>query len=338
MVAAATTSLPERARQGRNYDYRYVWIRDLCYAGQAVAAAGPHPLLGDAVRFVTDRILDAGPHLVPAYTTSGDPVPDQRALDLPGYPGGAAVLGNQANHQFQLDAYGEALLLLASAARHDRIDADAHAAITTAADAIEKRWRQPDSGIWELDQRRWAHSRLCCAAGLRAVASAAGAGRSGTRWNALADLIVADTADCLHPSGRWQRAPDDPRVDAALLLPPLRGALPATDPRTVATVRAVATELTQDGYVYRFRHDNRGLGQAEGAFVLCGFLLALATQQQGDPVGAARWFERGRAACGPPALFAEEYDVDQRQLRGNLPQTFVHALLLESSVRLGHPG
>ncbi|MBO0849750.1 MAG: glycoside hydrolase family 15 protein, partial [Pseudonocardia sp.] len=152
------------------------------------------------------------------------------------------------------------------------------------------------------------------------------------------DMIVADAADCLHPSGRWQRAPDDPRVDAALLLPPVRGALPSTDPRTVATVRAVASELTEDGYVYRFRHDKRALGEAEGAFILCGFLLALATQQQGDAVGAARWFERSRAACGPPALFAEEYDVDQRQLRGNLPQAFVHALLLESSVRLGHTG
>ena len=87
MVAAATTSLPERARQGRNYDYRYVWIRDQCYAGQAVAAAGPHPLLDDAVRFVGDRLLADGPELKPAYTITGDAVPDERQLEPARLPG-----------------------------------------------------------------------------------------------------------------------------------------------------------------------------------------------------------------------------------------------------------
>ena len=89
-----------------------------------------------------------------------------------------------------------------------------------------------------------------------------------------------------------------------------------------------------DGYVYRYRPDERPLGEAEGAFLLCGFLMALACDQQGDDLAALRWFERSRTACGPPALLAEEYDVRQRQLRGNLPQAFVHALLLESAVAL----
>ena len=122
MVAAATTSLPERAEAGRNYDYRYVWIRDQCYAGQAVAADGPHPLLDDAVRFVADRLLEHGDRLAPAYTTTGEPVPSQRHLDLPGYPGGYDIVGNWVNQQFQLDALGEALLLFAAAAGHDRLD------------------------------------------------------------------------------------------------------------------------------------------------------------------------------------------------------------------------
>ncbi len=93
----------------------------------------------------------------------------------------------------------------------------------------------------------------------------------------------------------------------------------------------------REGYVYRFRHARRPRGDAEGAFLLCGFWMALASQQQGDTVGAARWFERNRAACGPPGLFSEEYDVQQRQLRGNLPQAFVHATMLEASVRLTGP-
>ncbi|MCE0764527.1 glycoside hydrolase family 15 protein [Pseudonocardia kujensis] len=335
MVAAGTTSLPERADQGRDYDYRFVWIRDQCFAGQAVAAAGPHPLLDDAVGFVAGRILADGPDLMPAYTVAGEPVPPQRSLDLPGYPGGSDVIGNHVRKQFQLDVFGEALLLFAAAARHDRLATDAFRAATVAVAAIEKRWQDVDAGLWELDPQHWTHSRLICAAGLRQVASAVASASDAAGWNALADRIVAATAaDCLHPSGRWQRTPDDPRVDAALLLPALRGALPPDDPRSIATLDAVRADLGRDGYVYRFRHDERPLGEAEGAFLLCGFLTAMASHQQGDRVGAARWFERNRAACGPPGLFSEEYDVVQRQLRGNLPQAFVHAAMLEASVRL----
>ena len=338
MVAAATTSLPERVAEGRNYDYRYVWIRDQCYAGQAVAADGPHPLLDDAVRFVAERLLADGPKLMPAYTTTGARVPDLRSLTLPGYPGGTAIVGNRVNAQFQLDNFGEALLLFAAAAYYDRLGSDDYQAITVAVSAIQECWHQPDAGIWELDDQRWAHSRLICAAGLRAIAAAGASRADAATWSALADAIVADTAgDCQHPAGRWQRAPGDPRVDAALLLPALRGALPATDPRSIATYTAVHEELSEDGYVYRFRQDPRPLGEAEGAFALCGFLMALAAHQQGDTLTALRWFERNRAACGPPGLFSEEYDVTQRQLRGNLPQAFVHALLLEAASRLTSP-
>ncbi len=336
MVAATTMSLPERAGQGRNYDYRYAWIRDQCYAGQAVAVAGPHPLLDDAVRFVTERLLEDGPDLKPAYTVAGGALPGERSLRLPGYPGGSDIAGNHAGNQFQLDTFGEALLLFAAAARHDRLDGESYRAVTTAVAAITERWQQPDAGIWELDNRRWAHSRLICAAGLRTMGGCASP-HDAARWSGLADAIVADTADCQHPTGRWQRAPDDARVDAALLLPALRGAVPATDPRSRATVAAVRADLADEGYVYRFRQDERPLHEAEGAFVLCGFLMALATHQQGDAVAATHYFERNRAACGTPGLFCEEYDVVQRQLRGNLPQAFVHALMLESSFRLATP-
>ncbi|MGH8154149.1 MAG: glycoside hydrolase family 15 protein, partial [Rhodanobacteraceae bacterium] len=331
MVASATMGLPERAEQGRNYDYRYVWIRDQCFTGEAVATAGPFPLLDDAVRFVVARLLDDGPTLKPAYTTMGGRIPGQRSLHLPGYPGGYDIVGNHVNVEFQLDGFGESLLLLAAAARHDHLDADGWRAAEAAADAIAARWTEPEAGIWELDNQRWTHSRLIGVAGLRAISGAPGApARRIANWLTLAETILADTAGhCTHPSGRWQRAPDDERVDAALLLPGIRGALPAGDPRTAATLAAVRRELRREGYVYRFRQHDGRLGDAEGAFLLCGFVAALAAHQQGDTVDAIRYFERNRAACGPPGLYSEEYDVKQRQLRGNLPQAFVHALMLE---------
>jgi GH15 family glucan-1,4-alpha-glucosidase len=337
MVAAATTSLPERAEAGRNYDYRYAWIRDQCFAAQAVATFdGGELLLDSAVRFVTERLHADGPDLKPAYRATGDPVPAETELThLPGYPGGQVKLGNQVNTQFQLDGLGECLLLMAAADRRDRLDLDHWKAVGIAVEAIAARWQQPDAGIWELDDHWWTHSRLTCVAGLRQVAARVGGAESG-RWTAFADTIAAEVArTCLHSSGRWQRAPDDPRVDAALLLPAIRGAIPVDDPRTLSTLAAIERELIQDGYVYRYRHDDRPLEEAEGAFSLCGFALALTYLQLGRREDAVAWFERNRASCGPPGLLTEEFDVGERQLRGNIPQAFVHAMLLETAVRLG---
>ena len=350
MVAAATTSLPERLQAGRNYDYRYAWIRDQCYAGLALAAHGPHPLLAGAVRFITERLLADGPGLMPAYTVDGAPIPAERAVRLRGFPGSKRAestvrAGNRVCEQFQLDAFGEALSLYAAAARHDMVGEDDWRAVSVAAAAIAKRWEAPDAGIWELDDQRWAHSRLACVAGLRAIARAAtqpgGSGlarghghREAARWSSLADAITASLKDCVHPSGRLQRAPGDERVDAALLLPIIRDGLEVDDPRGRATVDAIRAELASDGFVYRFRHDTRPLHMAEGAFLLCGFWMALVEHAYGNPVAAAHWFERNRSATGPAALYTEEFDVHQRQLRGNLPQAFVHAGMLECAVTL----
>lgn len=338
MVAAATTALPEHARAGRNYDYRYAWIRDQCFAGQAASVVGDDRLLDAAVRFVSARVLADGDRLRPAYSVTGEPVPDERSLDLPGYPGAPVRVGNRANDQFQLDAFGEALLLLAAAAEAGRLDDDGRRAARVLADAIGRRQDDPGAGIWEIDDRHWAHSRLICAAGLRAAAPHAGAAADEHR--ALADRLVATTTrESTHPTGRWQRSPEDAAVDAALLIPGIRGAVPADDPRHRRTIEAVIDELTDDGYVYRFRQDDdQPLHREEGAFLLCGFHLALAELGQGERERAVRWFERTRSALGPPGLFAEEYDVVRRQLRGNLPQAFVHALLLETGRRLHDAG
>jgi GH15 family glucan-1,4-alpha-glucosidase len=335
MVAAATTSLPERAEAGRTYDYRYTWIRDQSLAGQALAAVGPHRLLDDAVGFVVDRLLADGPDLRPAYTATGGPVPNEDTVRLPGYPGGSDVVGNKVTSQFQLDALGEALLLLAAAANHDHLGVEGWHAVEVGINAIAQRWREPDAGIWELEPKRWSHSALECVAGVRAVASARGAPPAAAGgWMALAETMLAEVSSAgVHQSGRWKRAGDDDRVDAALLLPGIRGAVPVDDPRSLATHEAIRKDLSRDGYLYRFRQDARPLEEAEGAFLLCGFWMSLASLMRGEAAEAKGWLERNRAACGPPGLFSEEFDVVQRQLRGNLPQAFVHAGLLECAAR-----
>ncbi|MEP7159680.1 MAG: glycoside hydrolase family 15 protein [Dermatophilaceae bacterium] len=336
MVAAATLGLPERAEQGKNYDYRYVWLRDQAYAGLAVSVVEPLPLLDEAVAFTTARVLEHGDQLAPAYRLDGTLPPSEQHLDLPGYPGGAVVTGNWVRGQFQLDAMGELLQLYAAAGRHDHLGIHDERAIATIADTITTRWNQPEAGVWELDDHWWTQSRLACVAGLR-VAARDVPGADTTRLLGLADAIMAETSRRgLGPDGAWKQAPDRPGVDAALLLAPVRGALSASDPRSRATLAAVVDQLTQDGYLYRYAPDDRPLGTSEGAFLMCGFAMCLAQLADGNRIEAYRWFERQRAACGPPGLLSEEFDVRQRQLRGNLPQGFVHALLLECSQTLGN--
>lgn len=337
MVAAASLSLPERAEAGRNYDYRYVWLRDQAFAGLAAGAVRPLPLLDEATAFTTARVLEHGDDIAPAYRIDGGLPPDEEVLDLPGYPGGKVKVGNWVRGQFQLDGCGEMLELYATAARHDHLRPDDLTAVSTLLGTIERRWNEPDAGIWELDDAWWTHSRLACVAGLRSIADQHGA-CDADRARSLADSILDETTRRgLGPTGAWQQSPDHPRLDAALVLPAVRGGLPADDARSRATLAAVKEHLVEDGYVYRYAAEDKPLGQAEGAFLMCGFAMCLADLAAGDPLSAFRWFERQRSAAGPAGLLSEEFDVQQRQLRGNLPQGFVHALLLECSQRLdGH--
>ena len=335
-VAAATTALPERAEAGRNYDYRFAWVRDVAYIGHAGAAVpGAEVMLADAVRWVSARLLEDGPETRPAYCCDGQSVPEPEHLGLPGYPGGSDVIGNQASKQFQLDLFGEALLILALAAQKDLLDADGWRAAEVALGAIEAKAETPDAGIWEIEPGRlWTHSRLICVAGLKAIVEQSAPVRWRTRALGLADHLLSQAdATSLHASGRWQRAPDDPRVDASLLLAEVRGALPPGDPRSVATRAAILEDLCDDDFLYRFAEGGQPLGEAEGAFLVCNFWMALAYLGDGDARRGSGWFERTRASCGGSGLFSEEYDVAQRQLRGNLPQAFVHALLIETAGR-----
>lgn len=338
MVAAATTGLPEHLHGSRNYDYRYAWIRDQCFAGQADAAYGGHRLLDRAVAFVGARLIADGANLKPAYTVDGEHVPDERDLPVPGYPGAEPIAGNHANEQFQLDVFGEALALFAEAARLGRMDDGGWRAARVAADAIAQRWREPDAGLWELDDRWWTHSRLACVSGLRVISGHAQAPLA-TEWRELADTIEAAVrATCVDADGRWMRAADDPTVDASLLMPAIRGGIDPRDPANVLTVDAVHRDLKRDGHIYRFTHGDHPIGDTEGAFLLCEAAMSLASLRLGRREDAWRWFERVRGCVGSAGLFSEEWDAGERQMRGNLPQAFVHALVAQAAIELGGEG
>ena len=340
MVAAATTSLPERAEAGRNYDYRYVWIRDLCYAGQAVAAHGPdhNPdggLLDRAVGFVAERLLSDGPKLAPAYTTTGEPVPDQispQPARLPRRRRHHRQLGQPAVPTRRLRRSPPPIRRSRSPrpTRRPRLDSSPHRRRRDHPTLDRTRRRHlgnrqppldpqpPHRRCWTTRRRRGQpHRQLCC--------GMAAAGRSPRRRHRRPRPA---------PDRALATLPRRPGLDAALLLPGLRGAVAPDDPRTPATLHAYLRDLTLDGYAYRFRHDDRPLPEAEGSFLLCGFLVAMSLHQHGQPVQARAWFERTRAASGPPQLFSEEYDATQHQMRGNLPQAFVHALAIEAAARL----
>jgi GH15 family glucan-1,4-alpha-glucosidase len=248
-------------------------------------------------------------------------------------------VGNKAGTQFQLDVFGEALLLLARAAGSERLDADGWKAAELAVSTIARRHEEREAGIWEIGAEHWTHSRLICVAGLREIARRGAPSRWRTDALELADrLLSAADRTSLHASGRWQRSPRDPRVDASLLLCEVRGALPPDDPRVVATREAIFSDLCRDGYLYRYADPEAELGADEGAFLICNYWMVLAKLLSGDARGAGQWFERTRASCGSSGLFSEEYDVAQHQLRGNIPQAFVHALLIESAAELSRVG
>ena len=302
MVAAATMSLPERAREGRNYDYRYAWIRDQCMAGQAVAQLGPYPAARRRRRIRARLPARAWSRSPSRLHDDRRPGARRGELDLPGYPGGTALLGNRVNKQFQLDIFGESLLLFSEAARHDRLDADGWRAVEAAAEAIAARWTEPDAGIWELDPDNWTHSRLACVAGLRAISARAprrpedgglaGPGRRDRRGDIGTGIASERTLAALtgrRAPGRVAAAPGDPRRH------------PGGRPRTLATLRRVHRRVDGGRICVPLQAATPARSENPKA-PSCSAASCCRSRwaQQGDFTAATHWFERNRAGCRPP--------------------------------------
>ena len=349
MVAAVTTSLPEEIGGVRNWDYRYCWLRDASVTLDALMAAG-HVAEGAAFRQWLLRAAAGRPSDVQVlYGVRGERRLSEFEVPwLPGHHGSAPVrVGNGAHTQLQLDVYGEVLNTLAKA-RELGLDGDVD---TQAFEAsilgwLEEHWQQPDEGVWEVrgPRRHFTHSKiLVWVAFDRAADLAAKVGdrEAERRWRAAADEVHAEVmARAVDPEGgHLQQSYGSKLVDAACLVAPLYGFLPADHPVAVATVDAVEHRLLDGGLVRRYEADGSvdGLPEGEGAFLPCSFWLVdnLLCQGRRDEGGVL--LERILDLRNDVGLLAEEVDPATGRFLGNFPQAWSHVALVNTVTRFGGP-
>ncbi len=352
IVAAATTSLPEQLGGVRNWDYRFCWLRDATFSLYALLISG----YVDEARAWRDWLLRA---------IAGDPAQLQilygpageRRLEewevpwLPGYEGSRPVrIGNAAVNQFQLDVYGELMDTLHVARRTGIETDDASWSLQRLLlDFLESGWRKEDEGIWEVrgGARHFTHSKVMAWVAFdRAVKAVERFHLDGPveRWRALrADIHAEVSSRGYDPvAGVFVQSYGSTRLDASLLMMPLVGFLPATDPRVRRTVEAIERNLTADGLVYRYLPEGAanvdGLPDGEGVFLPCCFWLVDNLILLDRYEDARRLFERLLTLRNDVGLLSEQYDPVRRRLVGNFPQAFSHVALVNSARNLARRG
>jgi GH15 family glucan-1,4-alpha-glucosidase len=344
IVAAATTSLPEWIGSVRNWDYRYCWLRDATLTLLALLQ-GNHVDEATAWRRWLLRAVAGDPADVQImYGVAGERRLTEFELPwLDGYEGSRPVrIGNAASEQLQLDVYGEVLDALYQSRVHGiGVDPQAWRIQLAVLDHLEEAWRDPDEGIWEIrgERRHFVHSKaMAWVAFDRAVLTVEEQGLDGPvdRWRALRDEIHDEVCDRGFDSelGSFTQSYGSQELDASLLLLPLVGFLPATDPRIRGTIEAVERELLQDGFVlrYRTREDGvDGLPPGEGVFLPCSFWLANCYELLGRHDEAEALFERVVGLSNDLGLLSEEYDPEAKRLLGNFPQAFTHLALVSTA-------
>jgi GH15 family glucan-1,4-alpha-glucosidase len=348
IVAAATTSLPEQLGGGRNWDYRYCWLRDGSFTLEAMLRAG-YIDEAEAWRGWLLRAAAGDPaQLQIMYGLTGERRLTELELDwLPGYEGSRPVrIGNAASQQVQLDVYGEVMDTLHHARRAGmEPDLAAWALQRALAEHVEGHWHEPDEGIWEVrsERRHFTHSKVMAWVAMdRAVAGVEQFGLDGPveRWRSVRDQIHQEVCDRSVDGERgcFVRAYESADVDASLLMIPLVGFLPPDDERVIRTVEVIQEELLTDGYVLRYRTDGAdapdGLEGDEGAFLACSFWLVDNLALVGRHSEAQALFERLVGLCNDVGLLSEEYDVTTGRLVGNFPQAFSHVGLVNSAFNL----
>ncbi|MGD9734073.1 MAG: glycoside hydrolase family 15 protein [Solirubrobacterales bacterium] len=347
IVAAPTTSLPETRGGERNWDYRYAWIRD---ASMTLEALYIGACSDEAENFVSFMTSAAGGHVHGApiqimYGVGGERDLSERALPhLRGWGDARPVrVGNGAWTQTQLDVYGE-LLGAFALYRHrlGELHPEIQHFVGDLADSAAASWHDADAGMWEMrgePQHHLSSKVMCWVALDRALelAPALGAHAKAEEWEAERELIRAAVLErgWSERRGAFAQAFDSDELDAAALLMPLVGFLPASEPRMRATIEAIAGELTEDGLVLRYRNregrNADGLRGEEGTFVLCSFWLVSCLAQLGELGRAEALLERLLGFANDLGLLAEEVDASTGELLGNFPQAFSHVGLIRAA-------
>jgi GH15 family glucan-1,4-alpha-glucosidase len=346
IVAAPTTSLPEEIGGVRNWDYRYCWIRDATLTLYALMAGGYRDEAHAWREWLLRAAAGKPEEMQIMYGVAGERHLQERELPwLRGYEGSSPVrIGNLAHSQLQLDVYGELMDVFYTAEKMDlEPNPDAWALQRTLLDFLEGAWKRPDAGIWEVrgQPRHFTHSKaMAWVAFDRAIKMARSSPTECplNSWARIRDEIHEEICRCgFDPTlNSFVQSYGSRDLDAALLLLPQMGFLPARDPRILGTIDAVRRSLQVNGLIRRYspsRVDD-GIAGGEGAFLACTFWLADALALSDHHDDALRLFERLLAYRNDLGLLAEEYDPIGCRFLGNFPQAFSHVALINTAQNL----
>jgi GH15 family glucan-1,4-alpha-glucosidase len=344
-VAALTTSLPETPGGERNWDYRYTWMRDTTFTLQALHFLSLDWEADEFMQFVADIEATEDGSLQIMYGIDGRrDLTESTRDELSGYAGARPVrIGNGAYNQRQNDVFGSVLDSILLHTRHaQRLPRRLWPIVEAQAECATKVWQDPDQGIWEARgaPQHYVSSKLMCWVALDRAAQLANIRGDNARvseWRAVADEIRADILEHgVRDDGVLRQHYATDALDASVLLAAIFEFLPPDDKRLRATVRAIATDLTENGFVLRYHTDETddGLSGKEGTFLICSFWLVSALATIGELQQATDLMEKLLRIASPLGLYAEEFDADTARHLGNFPQAFSHLALIEAAAQI----
>jgi len=344
-VAALTTSLPETPGGERNWDYRYTWMRDATFTLQALHWLNLDWEADEFMQFVADVEPTEDGSLQIMYGIDGRrDLTESTRDELSGYEGARPVrIGNGAFDQRQNDVYGAVLgSILLHTRRSRRLPRRLWPIVESQAECAIKVWREPDQGIWEARgaPQHYVSSKLMCWVALDRASQLGeirGDAELAQKWLAVAEEIRADVLEHgVSERGVLRQHYATDALDASALLAAIFGFLPGNDERLHKTVTAIADELTENGFVLRYRtgETDDGLSGEEGTFLICSFWLVSALAYVGELKRAGDLMERLLRVASPLGLYAEEYETASARHLGNFPQAFSHLALIEAAARI----
>jgi alpha,alpha-trehalase len=344
-IAALTTSLPETPGGERNWDYRYTWMRDTTFTLQALHWLNLDWEADEFMQFVADLEPTEDGSLQIMYGIDGRRDLTETTRDeLSGYAGARPVrIGNGAFDQRQNDVFGAVLdSILLHTRRSARLPRRLWPIVEKQAECATNVWRQPDQGIWEARgaPQHYVSSKLMCWVALDRAATLAeirGDPEKAAAWRETAEEIRADILQHgVSEKGVLKQHYETDALDASVLLAAIFDFLPVTDERLRATVEAIASDLTENGFVLRYRTDETddGLSGKEGTLLICSFWLVSELAIVGELQQARDLMERLLRIASPLGLYAEEFDAETGRHLGNFPQAFSHLALMEAAARI----